>query len=259
MLNISIIGSGNVGWHLAKAFFAAGHNIVNCYSKNIVNAQNLASQVHAIPVSEIENLSQNIQVIIVAVPDKVTEEIIFQLERFFSKTIIAHTAGAIPLITSLNRNQSGVFYPLQTFSKCTEIQFQRIPILIEGLDSSTQKNLLQLAQNISNNVQIIGSEQREILHLAAVFACNFSNYFYQVASDILQHNQLSFDLLQPLIEQTAQKVKTTPPKQAQTGPAKRNDSITLQKHLEYLEQFPDYKKLYQLISQQIIVSHHAKT
>jgi len=150
----------------------------------------------------------------------------------------------------------GVLYPLQTFSKGKTVDLQTTPLCIEGNSKNTTQQLLYFAKSFSGNVQKITSEQRKVLHLAAVLACNFSNYLYTLADDILKRNKLSLQLLQPLIEETAVKIRNGSPAQMQTGPAVRGDKKTMDAQLKLIKD-ADTKKLYTLISKGII-NHHKK-
>jgi predicted short-subunit dehydrogenase-like oxidoreductase (DUF2520 family) len=147
---------------------------------------------------------------------------------------------------------AGVFYPLQTLSKNKEVDFFTVPLCIEGADELISNQLEELARTISNNVYRVNSEQRKVLHLAAVFACNFPNYLYDVARQLLAKHNMEFELLRSLILETAQKVQDHFPAEVQTGPAVRNDEITMAAHIEMLNDNPELKNLYLLLSQAII-------
>ena len=169
------------------------------------------------------------------------------------KKLIAHTSGATDLYNILAfTDHAGVLYPLQTFSKIKEVDFLTVPLCIEGGDKSITKTLKELAQSISNNVYEIDSTQRKTLHLAAVFACNFPNYLYRVAQELLADQRIDFNLLRPLILETAEKVQTNLPANVQTGPAVRNDQKTMETHLALLDYQPEWAALYKLLSQGII-------
>ena len=251
MKSIAIVGSGNVGWHMAKELFNANFKICNCYSRNIDRAKELAIEVNSRPINKISEIKNKCDVILVAIHDDATDEIIKLLDQQFQGKIICHTSGAKPMVNNLQNNESGVFYPLQTFSRKGKVEFSNVPILIEGENKEVQNVLTEIASNISSNVQLINSKQREQIHLAAVFACNFTNHFYQIANDLLASKNMSFDLLLPLISETVNKVKSTSPEDAQTGPAKRNDQKTMQKHLNLLQGNDNLQTLYKLISAEI--------
>jgi predicted short-subunit dehydrogenase-like oxidoreductase (DUF2520 family) len=163
--------------------------------------------------------------------------------------VVAHTAGAVNLsvFSGLVANY-GVFYPLQTFSKTKEISFLTIPICIEANNEHTLGILKLVGEKLSNKVKYIDSEKRKILHLAAVFACNFTNHLYAISQEILEASQLEFDLLRPLISETANKVQFELPTQVQTVPAFRKDEKTLHNHEELLNSQPELKKIYKMMS-----------
>jgi predicted short-subunit dehydrogenase-like oxidoreductase (DUF2520 family) len=149
-------------------------------------------------------------------------------------------------------NNYGIFYPLQTFSKTKAVNISEVPFCIEANTDKNEQLLVDLAKVLSNNVELINSEQRKKLHLAAVFACNFSNYMYTIADELLSNDNLDLNLLKPLIIETANKIKDNSPKAMQTGPAKRNDKAVIEKQLQLLANNPAYKDIYQLITEQII-------
>jgi predicted short-subunit dehydrogenase-like oxidoreductase (DUF2520 family) len=250
-MRISIIGSGNVATHLAAAFKNAGHKIIDIYSPNYQNAALLAYHVGANAINDLAGINPETDVFVIAVKDDAIESIAHQLASYQKLTV--HTSGATNLQTILKYNPlSGVFYPLQTFSKIKEVDFWQVPLCIEGGYAAVTKQLEQLAQTISNNVQKVNSDRRKILHLAAVFACNFPNNLYAIAQQLLAQHQLDFNLLRPLILETAQKVQERFPLDVQTGPAIRNDEKTMAAHLNLLGHEPQLQQVYELLSQSII-------
>jgi predicted short-subunit dehydrogenase-like oxidoreductase (DUF2520 family) len=250
-MRITIIGSGNVATHLAAAFKNAGHQIVQVYSRTLQNAALLAYHVKAEAIDDLDQINPETDIFIIAVKDDIIGPLVEQLAGY--EKLMVHTSGATDLYTLLAFSDNvGVFYPLQTFSKIKEIDFRNVPLCIEAADDSITRNLEQLAQTISNKVYRVDSEHRKILHLTAVFACNFSNYLYGVAQQILTTHQLDFDLLRPLILETAQKVQERLPADVQTGPAVRRDEITMNNHLELLKDRPGLQQIYTLLSQGII-------
>ncbi|AMR32141.1 oxidoreductase [Mucilaginibacter sp. PAMC 26640] len=250
-MRITLIGSGNVATHLAAALKNAGHRIVQVYSPNMHNAALLAYHVGATAVDSLADVSAETDLFIIAVKDDAIAELVPRLSAH--QKLIVHTSGAVSLQTLLEfTTNAGIFYPLQTFSKTKELDFWQVPLCIEGADEQITKHLEELARTISNNVYRVSSAQRKVLHLAAVFACNFTNYLYGIAQGLLQENELSFDMLRPLIAETADKIKVHSPALVQTGPAIRNDEKTMQAHLQMLEGKAGLKKIYQLLSQDII-------
>lgn len=246
-MRITIIGSGNVATHMAAAFKNAGHRIVQVYSPNYQNAALLAYHAGAEPVDQIDQLNDETDIFVISIKDDAIADTAAELARF--SKLIVHTSGATPLsaLTDITPN-SGVFYPLQTFSKQKEVDFWSVPLCIEGANEEITNQLMELARTVSNNVSLVNSDQRKILHLAAVFACNFPNYLYHIAAGLLQENQLGFDLLRPLIVETADKVKNNLPSSVQTGPAIRNDQKTMKAHLQLLEGDVFLQNVYRLLS-----------
>lgn len=250
-MRITIVGSGNVATHLAAAFKNAGHFIVQIYSRDIQNASLLAYHVKAEAIDNLEQIDSVTDLFVIAVKDDAIEPIAAELAKY--NKLIVHTSGATDLQTLLKYTQNaGVFYPLQTFSKARELDFNTVPLCIEGANEQIASILNELAYTVSQNVYRVNSEQRKILHLAAVFACNFPNYLYHVSQQLLAEKQLPFDLLRPLILETAEKVQEYLPASVQTGPAVRNDEKTMTSQLAQLHQNSDLQDIYRLLSQGII-------
>jgi len=250
-MRITIIGSGNVATHLAAAFKNAGHAIVQVYSRDMQNASLLAYHVKAEAIDSLEQINPETDLFVIAVKDDAIEPIAAELAKY--NKMIVHTSGATSLqILQKHAQNAGVFYPLQTFSKTRELNFNTVPLCIEGADDKIASTLNELAYTVSQNVYRVNSEQRKTLHLAAVFACNFPNYLYHMSQQLLTEKQLPFDLLRPLILETAEKVQEHLPADVQTGPAVRNDEKTMASHLEQLQENPDLQAIYKLLSQGII-------
>jgi predicted short-subunit dehydrogenase-like oxidoreductase (DUF2520 family) len=249
-MRVSFVGSGNVATHLAKASKSAGIHIINIYSKNLQNAESLAALCNAKAVENSFDLDTNIDLLIVSVSDDALPSINEQIKNF--PCPVVHTAGSVNInAVYADEHAYGVLYPLQTFSKTREQELQNIPFFVEASESSLENSLKQFVAQIGGQYNAANSEQRLHLHIAAVFACNFSNYMYSVAHNLLSKHQLSFEHLVPLILETAKKVQHISPQDAQTGPAKRHDLITMQKHLEALQEQPLYHSLYMQISAEI--------
>jgi predicted short-subunit dehydrogenase-like oxidoreductase (DUF2520 family) len=250
-MRITLIGSGNVATHLAAALKNAGHNIVQVYSRNMQNAALLAYHVKAEAIDDLHAINTDTELFIIATKDDAIGPLAEQLAPH--QKLMVHTSGATDLYSLLAFSDNvGVFYPLQTFSKTKEVDFRNVPLCIEAKDEAAAKTLEQLAQTISKKVYPIDSEKRKALHLAAVFACNFPNYLYTIAQQIIAKQELDFELLRPLIQETAAKVQSADPATVQTGPAIRNDEITMDMHRQLLEGEPELQQLYFLLSQGII-------
>lgn len=250
---IALIGSGNVASHLAKSLANKGLMITGIYGRNHVTAQELAELTGAKwgPISEL-NTSEN-DLIIISVPDNGIEEVLSQIPR--GDTLFAHTSGSLEL-SILNKlgKRKAVFYPLQTFSKEKEINFENIPIMVEAKTDDDLEQMEKLALKLSPKVFRISSAQRKKIHIAAVFSSNFTNYLYHIAEDLLAKDNIPFEIIQPLIVETTNKIQHLKPYQAQTGPAVRNDLKTISSHLEDLESIPEYHEIYKLLSHHIIKS-----
>ena len=250
-MRITIIGSGNVATHLAAAFKNAGHSIVQVYSRDLQNASLLAYNVRAEATDSLAQIDPETDLFVIAVKDDAIETIATELAKY--DKLIVHTSGATDLQVLLNHTKNaGVFYPLQTFSKTKEVNFNTVPLCIEGADEKITSKLNELAYTITQNVYRINSAERKTLHLAAVFACNFPNYLYYLSQQLLAEKQLPFGLLRPLILETAEKVQEQLPAGVQTGPAIRNDEKTMAAHLQQLHGKPELQELYKLLSQGII-------
>jgi len=254
VLKVDFIGAGNLAYNLAPALEKAGVTVRNIYSRNPENAIKLASRLYEGQVIEDLDFSESTSnIFIIAVPDDVIEEIVKELV-LPENAIIAHTSGSVPLsiLGYAATPDIGVFYPLQTFTKNNKVDFNTIPILIEGDNNHTTKTLRQLAQTLSSNVQEVTSKQRQSIHLAAVFACNFTNWMLTQSSNIMQEANLDFNLLQTLIAQTINNSFENGPAHSQTGPAIRGDFEILDTHMSMLAPKPALQELYQMISQQIL-------
>lgn len=255
-MKISLIGAGNVAWHLGQILEKQGHQILEVFSKNFENAEKLTRKLQdTIPQNHLDFSKSKSELFILAVKDDIFLEALEKLKLPLN-TIVVHTSGSqnLDILTKAkekNNIKIGVFYPLQTFSKHKDIDFTNIPFCIEGEDKATSQKLFNLAQDLSESVQFITSEQRQFLHLSAVFACNFSNHMFTISKRLLEKEAMSFDLLKPLIQETLEKAFKTNPQTAQTGPAQRGDIKTIEKHLNLIED-ATYDEIYRLISKSIM-------
>ncbi|NVN19275.1 DUF2520 domain-containing protein [Muricauda sp. HICW] len=249
MLKIVIFGTGNLAKHLYTAFLKAdGVDVVQVVGRNVKELQQFSEYS---TISNDFNAIIDADVYLIAVKDDAISEV---SEFLMDKNgIVAHTSGAISLNTIQAANK-GVFYPLQTFTKDKEVDFSNIPICIESEGKDSFETLNTLSKSISENVHYIDSEQRKKLHLAAVFVNNFTNYLYSVGEELCLEEGLSFDLLKPLIMETAHKIQNMSPQDAQTGPARRNDIKSMKSHQELLNK-KEHITLYKLLSQAIIQAH----
>lgn len=245
--SISIIGAGNVATQLGLTLYGEGYLINQVYSRNKKNAALLSKKLKAEAITDLKKLSKDSSIYIIAVKDDAIESIAKQLK--LKDQIVVHTSGSVSMdVLKKSSKNYGVFYPLQTFSKEKKANFKVIPVCIEANNRSTSTTLEYFAKSISSNVQRVNSEQRKKIHLAAVFACNFSNHMYAIAEQLLSKDKLSLNLLKPLIEETANKIKENKPSKVQTGPASRNDKKTMAAHLKLLSKEKDLQNIYKLIS-----------
>jgi predicted short-subunit dehydrogenase-like oxidoreductase (DUF2520 family) len=246
MLKVVIIGSGNVAQHLIKALQDSAHaELVQAYARN---PEKLAHLLPSEKITQSYNSLAAAHVYIISVSDDAIEDVSSQLP--FEGRLVVHTSGSAALSQLDNRNRKGVFYPLQTFSKNKEVDFTQIPICLESEIEDDYAILEKLARSISPLTYSISSQQRQALHVAAVFVNNFTNHLYAIGNTICDANGISFDILKLLIQETADKIKTLSPLEAQTGPAKRNDRTTIQRHLDFIND-PVQKDIYTLLTQSI--------
>ncbi|EJL60472.1 Rossmann-like and DUF2520 domain-containing protein [Flavobacterium sp. CF136] len=246
MIQITLIGSGNVAQHLIKAFSKSDLvEIAQVFSRKKEALEHLLDSDKII--TEYSALKES-DVYIIAVSDNAIAEVSEQF--LFDDKLIVHTSGTAPLNILDSKNRRGVFYPLQTFSKNKAVDFSMIPICLEAENQSDYAILETVAKSISKAVFQISSEQRKALHVSAVFVNNFTNYLYQIGQEICEEHHVPFEILKPLIQETAEKINTLNPIDAQTGPAKRNDSNTIAAHLEYLTN-ENQKNIYKILTQSI--------
>lgn len=256
-MRITIIGAGRVAYHLARVL-SVQHEIVQIYSRTLEKAQQLADQFQAQAIEKLEQLDNRVDLVIIAVSDQSIAMVIEQIHPYLSNNLIVHTSGSTHLdVLKQIHTRAGVFYPLQTFSLEREINWENTPLFIEAHDQEDQNILQNLANSLSSRVYLYSSEQRLSLHLAAVFACNFSNYCYHMAKQVVDAQQVDFSLLYPLILETANKATQNDPRQMQTGSAMRGDQNILNMHQSMLEQSQrsDLAEVYALMSQQILQCH----
>ncbi|CAN5201486.1 DUF2520 domain-containing protein [soil metagenome] len=258
-LKVSFIGSGNLAWHLAPALDNVGFSVREIYSPNRKHAEALADRTYQAEVKQsMDFCESSSRIFIIAASDdainEIAEEIILPEDSF-----LIHTSGSQPLsvLRSSGSDNIGSFYPLQTFTKNKKADFKTIPIFIEGSNQTTEKTMTLMAKALGCSIKKISSEDRKALHVAAVFASNFTNHMLMLSKEILHQNSLSFDLLKPLITETINKSLTIGPEKTQTGPAFRSDLEILDSHMEFLKDDRKTAEIYQLISQSIIDAYNS--
>lgn len=230
---------------LALALKAKGHQIAGVYSRTRQSAEALAQLIQCPWTTDIEQLATDVDLVFFCVKDHCLEEL---AKKINTTALCVHTAGSMPL-DALPQKRRGVFYPMQTFSKQRPADFSQIPVFLEAECESDKQMLWQLASDLSKNVTFLTSKQRGTLHMAAVFACNFTNRCFDIAAELLESQGLSFQSMLPLIDETVQKVHVLSPRQAQTGPAIRWDENVMQKHMDQLEGLD--RDIYELMSRSI--------
>lgn len=250
---IVVLGAGNLAWHLAPALEKAGHEITSVYSRALENAEALSRNLkHAQATAKPDFSQSSADLYIIAVKDSALPELLREAV-FPEGSLVAHTSGTQPLdvFGPCQHIRGAVFYPLQTFSKNTPVSFSDIPFCLEAKDENAMLLLHKTAESLSRNVYNISSEERKVLHLAAVFACNFTNHLFGIGSEILERNKLDFEMLKPLVEQTVRKSFTQNPFSVQTGPAVRRDESTIQAQLQFLQNDETYREIYELLTRSI--------
>ena len=248
---IVLVGAGTVATHLGIALQQAGWEVAQVYSRTEASASELANRLQVPFVTSIAEVCTDADIYIVSVKDDALPVLIPELVKG-RDGLFVHTAGSVPMKVwegyALNY---GVLYPMQTFSKQKPVDFSKVPFFLEGDGGETLAILRKLACSLSEKVYNATSEQRMALHMAAVFACNFTNHMYALSAHLLEKNGLPFDAMLPLIDETARKVHELAPKAAQTGPAIRKDMDVMNKHLDMLSGEPELKELYEKISKSI--------
>lgn len=253
MIKATVIGSGNVAQHLIQAFLKS-----DTIALQQVFSRQKESVSHLVDDSKIATNWQQLlesDIYIIAVSDSAIAEVSSNLP--FKNRFVVHTSGGVPLEELDSKNRRGVFYPLQTFTKDKEVDFSKIPICLESEVDDDYTTLEDLAEAIGAKHYLISSNQRKSLHVAAVFVNNFTNHLYQIGKEICAEHQLPFEILKPLIAETAEKVQHLSPLEAQTGPAKRNDQNTIRAHLALLTNNMQ-KEIYKILTQSIQQSNVKK-
>lgn len=248
-MRIVLIGAGNLATNLGKALQNAGHDIVQVYSRTWDHAQQLATLIGGAATNDLSKIVTNADVYILSIKDSALGDVIPQVTKGRSDKLMIHTAGSMPM--SLFEGMAlhyGVLYPMQTFSKNREVGFKDIPCFIEGVGDISTKAIRTLAESISDRVYELSSNDRRYLHLAAVWACNFTNHCYEVSSKILANHGIPFDIMLPLIDETAAKVHDLAPVDAQTGPAVRFDENVIREQASLMRDNPILKDIYERMS-----------
>lgn len=251
-MKIAIIGSGNVATHISTALQQAGNEIMCVYSKTKENATALADSLGCNVATSLEEISKDADLYLFSVKDDALKDLAESIAKTNEgKGIFVHTAGSVPMeIFNGLTERYGVLYPMQTFSKTRNVDFKKVPCFIEASDEETERQITALAEGITEKVQRCSSEKRKRIHLAAVFACNFTNHCYRLAERVVEKEGLDFELFLPLIEETARKVTEMSPRKAQTGPMVRWDVEVMNRQLDLIDD-ERTKMIYRLMAESI--------
>lgn len=253
IINIVIIGTGNVAYHVADSF-KVNHDIklLQVFNhQNTKKAKRYAQHFNCNLVTSYSALNTKADIYVTAVKDDAIVEVVKNLAPIKLKGIVVHTSGSVDMKVLKQASESvGVYYPLQTFFQEAIIDWKKTPVLIEANSKQTLAKLKKIASSISEKVKVVTSENRLQIHLAAVFACNFTNAMYVAAYEIIENNLSKKDseLLQPIMSQSFDKLKDNHPRKSQTGPAMRNDTKVIKKHLALLKSGKQLTKVYKTLS-----------
>lgn len=255
-MKIVFVGAGRLAVNLSRALLEAGHDIIQVYSRTQESAAGMAATAGGAPVTDIDALSSDADVYILSVSDSVMPDLIPRVCKGREQKVFVHTAGSMPLdVFQGMALHYGVLYPMQTFSKERKADFSMIPCFVEANDERAAAVIVELATSVSHRVAALSSDDRRHLHLAAVFASNFVNHCYAISADILAKRGIPFDVMLPLIDETASKVHDMTPAAAQTGPAVRYDCNVIRNQSSMLRDNPIVKDIYERMSMSI----HRKT
>ena len=252
-INISIIGGGNVAYHLTKALY----QLPEVYLRQLYNRSEFSSEFNDFQVDKIHSLTdlRPTDICIIAVKDEAISEVSAFLP--FEGQLVVHTSGNTPMEVLSPKNRRGVFYPLQSFSKSTQVDFSNIPFCLEAEHTEDMERFLYpLAQKLSTKVYLLSSYQRSIMHLSAVFVNNFTNHLVTISQRICEAHAIPFEILEPLLKNTFEKLQTMPALEAQTGPARRGDTQTIANHLALLKGYE--REIYNIITKSIINTYGKK-
>lgn len=251
-MKIVIVGAGNLATHLSLALQHSGHEMLQVYSRTETSAKLLASRLECPYTTELASIVTNGDLYIFSVKDAVLPSIVETVCPRIEGKVFLHTAGSMPInLFAAVAQHYGVLYPMQTFSKNRTVDFSEIPCFLEASDEDTMQLMEQIAKTISRRVYKMDSDTRRYLHLSAVWACNFVNHCYDIASELLNKHDIPFDVLLPLIDETARKVHELSPRQAQTGPAVRFDENVLNAQQQLMGDDEIRQELYRKISESI--------
>ncbi len=259
-MKVVLIGAGNLATHLGQTLKDAGVEVGQVYSRTETSAQLLANRLDCRWTIRTEEIVEGADYYIFSVKDSVLEQLVVDICCRIKQGIFAHTAGSIPCDVFKDKVEYyGVIYPLQTFSKARSIDFKDVPVFIEGNNVNVTHQLKALVRLLSSRIYPLTSEARQYLHLAAVWSCNFANHCYAIANEVLAQQQIPFEVLLPLINETTRKLNELQPKEAQTGPAVRYDKNVIEKQILLMQDNPLWVALYEQFSCSIYTMSSSKT
>ena len=255
-MKIVLIGSGNVATVLGTKIQNAGHDILQIYARNETTGKKLAEKLQTTWTDDPGKLNENAELYLIAVADSAISEIASALR--LPQKLWVHTAGSVSMhVFKKNADQYGVLYPLQSLNANTTY-IPEIPFIVSGSSAEALERIAVFATGLSDQVTKATDEQRQNMHIAAIFVNNFSNYLYTITEKFCRLQNIRFEILLPLIRETTLRLKGKSPELLQTGPAMRNDAETIEKHLSLLKDQPVLKEWYRLFSEKIIEHYSGK-
>ncbi len=251
-MDIVIIGAGNVATHIARSLVACGVVPRQIWSRTMESALQLAGECDCQAVSDWDSVVVDADIYVVAVVDNKLESVVAELGHRIRNGVVVHTAGSMSIsVFDGHCRRYGVFYPMQTFSKSKKVNFHRIPCFVEASSPEVLLVVKTFAGMLSQYVYEMSSADRQWLHVAAVFSCNFANACYCMADKVLRSHGLDFSVMLPLVEETTKKLSVLRPDEAQTGPAVRGDLNVMERHLRMLGSQSELGRIYSLMSEYI--------
>ncbi|HYV94770.1 MAG TPA: DUF2520 domain-containing protein [Chitinophagales bacterium] len=249
-MKIAILGAGNVGYQLAWHLNNNGHQIVQVFSRHLPAAKFIGNLMDIACTDKIEEITKGADIYLLSIRDDAIEEVVKQLR--LGDKVIAHTSGTVPMkILEQVSTNYGIFYPLQTLSRNVSVDFGVLPICLTASNDFTKKTLIELAGTLTSKIVEVDDEKRLAIHIAGVFANNFTNHLFSVSQMVLEKTGLSFEIMKPLINETVRKIQNHDPLNVQTGPAIRHDDHTIERHLKFLEEDGRFAALYKILSDDI--------
>ena len=262
-LHIVIIGAGNVASHIADSFLLINQvNLVQVFNhRSTKEAKLFSKQYKCDLITDYSLLDKNADIYIIAVKDDAIADVAKNVSKLNFKGIVAHTSGSVDISILKHVTQNvGVYYPLQTFYKGADINWETTPLLLEGNSKIVETKLKKLGNLVSKKVKVVDSKARLQIHLAAVFACNFTNAMYVAAYQIIESSltKKDTDLLLPIMQHSFQKLKNIHPVKTQTGPAMRDDKLVMKKHLDLIKKNKQLTQVYKTLTDLIVTQQHLK-